>query len=329
MVAVNMIKCLRAFIIILPGILLGETTFAQGYLERSEVQEFIQEMVEEREFDEAHLKSVIDGAVYKQSIIDAISKPAEKVLTWKEYRKIFLTDRRIRQGRKFIQRHQDTLQRAEKLYGVPVHIVAAIIGVETFYGQRMGTYRVLDSLATLAFDYPPRSGFFRQQLEEFLLLSREEQQDEFELMGSYAGAMGFGQFIPSSYRVYAVDFDADGVRDIWTNPVDAIGSVANYLSQHGWQKGQVITTQVSPTSQEGKDLFGNKLKPYTSVGHLTHNGAVRDLQLAADSQVSPLLFKGKKGEEYWLGLYNFYVITRYNHSKLYAMAVYQLGRELM
>jgi membrane-bound lytic murein transglycosylase B len=315
--------------LIFPALLPGVSIFAQSYLERDEVQDFIQEMVVKREFDEAHLKSVIDGAVFKQSIIDAISKPAEKVLTWKQYRKIFLTERRIKSGRKFIQKHQDTLLRAENSYGVPAHIVAAIIGVETFYGQRMGNYRVLDSLATLAFDYPPRASFFRRQLEEFLLLSREEQQDEFDLMGSYAGAMGFGQFIPSSYRVYAVDFDADGVRDIWTNPVDAIGSVANYLSEHGWQKGQPITKMVSPENQEGKDLFGHKLKPYISVGQLTENGALRNIQLDADNKVSPLLFNGGKGEEYWLGLYNFYVITRYNHSKLYAMAVYQLSRELM
>jgi membrane-bound lytic murein transglycosylase B len=324
-----MIKYLKTLVLIFPGLLLAETIFAQSYLERKEVQEFIREMVTKHELDEAHLKSVIDGAVFKQSIIDAISKPAEKVLTWKEYRKIFLTDQRIKHGRRFMREHQGTFLRAEKFYGVPAHIIAAIIGVETFYGQRMGNYRVLDSLATLAFDYPPRASFFRQQLEEFLLLSKEEQQDEFELMGSYAGAMGFGQFIPSSYRAYAVDFDADGIRDIWTNPVDAIGSVANYLSEHRWRKGQTITMVVSPENQAGKDLFGNKLKPYISVGQLTEKGTFQGIQLDNDAQVSPLLFNGGEGEEYWLGLYNFYVITRYNHSKLYAMAVYQLSRELM
>lgn len=324
-----MIKYLKTLVLIFPGLLLAETIFAQSYLERKEVQEFIREMVTKHELDEAHLKSVIDGAVFKQSIIDAISKPAEKVLTWKEYRKIFLTDQRIKHGRRFMREHQGTFLRAEKFYGVPAHIIAAIIGVETFYGQRMGNYRVLDSLATLAFDYPPRASFFRQQLEEFLLLSREEQQDEFELMGSYAGAMGFGQFIPSSYRAYAVDFDADGIRDIWTNPVDAIGSVANYLSEHRWRKGQTITMVVSPENQAGKDLFGNKLKPYISVGQLTEKGTFQGIQLDNDAQVSPLLFNGGEGEEYWLALYNFYVITRYNHSKLYAMAVYQLSRELM
>jgi membrane-bound lytic murein transglycosylase B len=324
-----MIKYLKTLVLIFPGLLLAETIFAQSYLERKEVQEFIREMVTKHELDEAHLKSVIDGAVFKQSIIDAISKPAEKVLTWKEYRKIFLTDQRIKHGRRFMREHQGTFLRAEKFYGVPAHIIAAIIGVETFYGQRMGNYRVLDSLATLAFDYPPRASFFRQQLEEFLLLSKEEQQDEFELMGSYAGAMGFGQFIPSSYRAYAVDFDADGIRDIWTNPVDAIGSVANYLSEHRWRKGQTITMVVSPENQAGKDLFGNKLKPYISVGQLTEKGTFQGIQLDNDAQVSPLLFNGGEGEEYWLALYNFYVITRYNHSKLYAMAVYQLSRELM
>jgi membrane-bound lytic murein transglycosylase B len=324
-----MIKHLQIFVLVLAGWLPVEASHANSYLERSDVQEFIREMVAKSEFDEAHLKSVFDDAVYKQSIIDAISRPAEKVLTWKEYRKIFLTGRRIEAGRKFIQMHRDTLVRAEQVYGVPGHIVAAIIGVETFYGQRMGDYRVLDSLVTLAFDYPPRAGFFRRQLEEFLLLTREEQQDESELKGSYAGAMGFGQFIPSSYRVYAVDFDADGVRDIWTNVVDAIGSVANYLSEHGWQKGEAVTLMVSPKNQEGRALFGDKLKPYISVAQLEKSGAFGDDRLDPDHQVSPLLFNGGKGEEYWLAWYNFYVITRYNHSKLYAMAVYQLSRELL
>lgn len=329
MIANNMIKHPGVAIVILLGSLLCETIFAQSYLKRQEVQEFIQEMVAKRDFNEAHLKAIIDGAVYKQSIIDAISKPAEKVLSWKEYRKIFLTEQRIRHGRTFIQLHQDTFQRAEKLYGVPAPIVAAIIGVETFYGMRMGNYRVLDSLVTLAFDYPPRASFFRQQLEEFLLLAREEQQNEFGLLGSYAGAMGFGQFIPSSYRVYAVDFDADGVRDIWTNPVDAIGSVANYLSEHGWRPGQAVTMMVSPKSQKSKNLFGSKLKPYINMSQLIENGNLLDIQIDAENEVSPLLFNGQQGAEYWLGWYNFYVITRYNHSKLYAMAVYQLSRELM
>lgn len=370
MVIVYIHNKLLISLLVLTGLLLCETTLAENYLERKTVQQFIQKMVTEHNFDEAELTAIIAGVVYKQSIIDAISRPAEKVMTWKDYRKIFLTDKRIESGRDFIQVHQQTFQRAEKEYGVPTSILAAVIGVETFYGQRMGRYRVIDSLFTLAFDYPRRASFFQQQLEEFLLLARDEQQNESELLGSYAGAMGFGQFIPSSYRAYAVDFDADGVRDIWNNPVDAIGSVANYLGKHGWRSEEIITTQVSLQSKstaqqasvqqevglvelmesdssaanssasnspqsnpsQGKkprDLFGTKLKPHLDISELREFGLQVDESVKGAQQVSPLLFNGKDGEEYWLAFYNFYVITRYNHSKLYAMAVYQLSQELM
>jgi membrane-bound lytic murein transglycosylase B len=302
---------------------------AADFSGRPEVDQFIGEMVREHGFDESALEFVFENARYKQSIVDAMTRPAEKTLTWKEYRKIFLTSKRVSEGKKFIQQYRDILSEAEQVYGVPVSVIAAVIGVETYYGQRMGNYRVIDALSTLSFDYPPRSAFFRGQLKEFLILSREENQNELQLLGSYAGAMGYGQFIPSSYRSFAIDFDADGIRDIWANPADAIGSVANYLSEHNWLPDQPVADQLENVSTQAKSLFGGKLKPHVSVEDLNQNGIRVDAKISAGSQVSPLLFQGSEGAEYWLGYDNFYVITRYNHSKLYAMAVYQLSLELM
>jgi membrane-bound lytic murein transglycosylase B len=192
--------------------------------------EFIAEMTREHGFADEQLRDLFKQAERKQAILDAISRPAERVKPWKEYRPIFLTDARIAQGRGFLAReHAKRWQRAEREYGVPAEIIVAIIGVETFYGRNTGSWRVIDALSTLGFDYPPRQPFFRQQLKEFLLLTREEQVDPLTLKGSYAGAMGLPQFMPSSFRAYAVDFDADGRIDIWNNPTDAIGSVAKLL----------------------------------------------------------------------------------------------------
>jgi membrane-bound lytic murein transglycosylase B len=294
---------------------------------RPEVQTFIDEMVEEG-FDQSELKKLFAGAVYKQSIVDAISRPAERVLTWKEYQDIFLTDLRVSRGTEFIHENRDALVRAEKEYGVPALVITSIIGVETMYGRIKGSYRVIDSLSTLAFDYPPRSKFFRQELKHFLRLSREEARDPAEPIGSYAGAMGYGQFISSSFREYAVDFDGDGIKDIWNNKQDAIGSVANYLARHGWRRNELVTLPASTPVNEGRALFNVSLKPSSTVAEMKKVGVTVDANLADETNVSPMLLNGKQGEEYWLGLQNFYAITRYNHSKLYAMAVYQLSERL-
>jgi len=299
------------------------------YSDKAELKQFVNELVVEHGFDEAVLYGIFDQAVYKQTIIDAISRPAEKTLQWKEYRKIFLTNNRIKNGVAFWQTNRVILERAEDTYGVPVSVIVAIIGVETLYGKRMGNYRVLDALTTLAFDYPARSSFFRSELKEFLLLVREEKQDITKLLGSYAGAMGYGQFIPSSYRNYAIDFDDDGIRDIWLNPVDAIGSVANYLKQHGWRKGEPIISRARVSGDQFENLFNKDLMPRMTIKDLIMQGVIPVDRLSEKLEAAPIKLTGKQGSEYWLGLYNFYVITRYNHSKLYAMAVYQLSRELM
>lgn len=298
-----------------------------GYADRPEVDVFIAEMAAEG-FDPEALRSYFAAARYQQSIVDAISKPAERTLNWASYQDIFLTERRVKAGTEFIAANQVAFDRAEAEYGVPVSVVASIIGVETLYGRITGRYRVIDSLSTLAFDYPPRSKFFRSELKEFFRLAKEEGQSPLEPLGSYAGAMGYGQFISSSYRHYAVDFDGDGVRDIWNNQVDAIGSVANYLAQHGWQAGGDITVTATLVGEEPADVFNVSLKPNRSAASLSTEGVIVDAPLDPDMQVSPMRLEGKNGEEYWIGLPNFYVITRYNHSKLYAMAVFQLSERI-
>jgi membrane-bound lytic murein transglycosylase B len=298
-----------------------------NYAEREEVSLFISEMVEEG-FDATALRQEFAAARYQQSIVDAIFRPAEKTLTWDGYQDIFLTERRVRGGVEFIQLHHAAFEAAEAKYGVPIPLIASIIGVETYYGRITGKYRVIDSLSTLAFDYPPRAKFFRSELKEFLRLTREENQSIQAPLGSYAGAMGYGQFISSSYRHYAVDFDGDGRRDIWNNPVDAIGSVANYLARHGWRAGDVVTVPAQLEQETTEEIFNVSLKPNQSISELSKLGVLATLPIEGDQQVSAMRLEGKEGAEYWLGFNNFYVITRYNHSKLYAMAVFQLSEQI-
>lgn len=325
-----MMKCIpRTFFVlaVLPLLVSVEPATAE-YAAREEVREFVHELAQEADFNENELLSLIGQAEYKQSIIDAITRPAEKTLTWAEYQDIFLTERRRREGMEFMMENKDALKAAYDAYGVPPVIVTSIIGVETMYGRIAGSYRVLDALVTLSFDYPPRSAFFRRELKEFILLAREEKQMITDLKGSYAGAMGLGQFIPSSYRRYAIDFDDDGFRDIWNNPTDAIGSVANYLHEHGWRKDGAITLVTDP-GEVPEDLFNESLRPTRTLGELISLGMDNpDEDLPTEEQVAPMRFMGKSGPEHWLGLQNFYVITRYNHSRLYAMAVFQLSESL-
>jgi membrane-bound lytic murein transglycosylase B len=304
------------------------STYAVDYANREEVQAFVKELAARESFNERELLTVFRQAQYKQSIIDAITRPAEKTLTWAKYQDIFLTERRTVSGIKFMEKNRVALQAAYETYGVSPVIITAIIGVETMYGSISGNYRVLDALSTLSFDYPARSKFFTRELGEFILLAREEKKMITEFKGSYAGAMGMGQFIPSSYRAYAVDFDGDGFRDIWNNPTDAIGSVGNYLAKHGWQRDKQVTFKVG-AAKVPADVFNVSLKPSKSIAELRTLGMADDLtDLDPEQDVSPMRLNGKDGEEFWIGLKNFYVITRYNHSKLYAMAVFQLAERL-
>ncbi|MGL4318092.1 MAG: lytic murein transglycosylase B [Pseudomonas sp.] len=292
------------------------------------VAEFVAEMTRDYGFAGEQLAALFNQVERKQAILDAISRPAERVKPWKEYRPIFITEARISKGVTFWNQHAEALARAEKEYGVPAQVIVAIIGVETFYGGNTGSWRVLDALSTLCFDYPPRAEFFCQQLREFLILSREQQVDPLSLKGSYAGAMGLPQFMPGSFRAYAVDFDGDGHIDIWNNPVDAIGSVASYFKRHGWATGEPVVSRAQVKGEQADSGLTVGLDPVKNVGQLRALGWSSADVLRDDVPVTAFRFEGAEGAEYWMGLPNFFVITRYNRSAMYAMAVYQLSGEL-
>ncbi len=294
---------------------------------RTEVVSFIQHMESTHQFTQQQLIELFRQTEIKKSIIEAISRPAE-AKPWYQYRPIFVTDNRASDGAKFMQQHQAALDKAEQQYGVPAEIITAIIGVETRYGRYTGKFRVMDALATLAFEYPKRAPFFRSELEHYLLLTREEKIDPLLIKGSYAGAMGIPQFISSSYRHYAVDFDEDGLRDIWNNTNDAIGSVARYLALHHWQRNEPIATLVQVSGSDYKTLLAKGLKPNTMTTDMSQYGVFTD-DTAKNRLAALLEYETKKGSEYWLGYPNFYSITRYNHSPLYGMAVFQLSQEIL
>jgi len=310
------------------GILVnGQAVFAADY-EGEKIAEFVEEMKRDYGFAGEQVVELLKQAERKQVILDAISRPAERVKPWKEYRPIFITDSRIAQGVDFWRQNEAALSRAEAEYGVPAEVIVAIIGVETFYGRNTGNYRVIDALATLGFDYPPRQPFFRQQLREFLVLAREEQVDPLTLKGSYAGAMGLPQFMPSSFRAYAVDFDDDGHIDIWNNPVDAIGSAANYFKQHGWTAGEPVVARAAISGDAYEQGLTVGLEPVMNAAQMRDLGWQSEAHISDDTAVTAFRLEGAEGDEFWLGLPNFYVITRYNRSVMYAMAVHQLSEEL-
>ncbi len=293
-----------------------------------ELPEFISKMEQTHGFDAQALGTLFSSVEVKQSILKAISRPAEKSKPWYDYRKIFLGQRRINGGVDFWQAHAADLTRAEAEYGVPAEIIVAILGVETRYGGNVGGYRVIDALSTLAFQYPKRSKFFTSELEHFLLLTREEGKSPLLPVGSYAGAMGLAQFMPSSYRHFAIDFDGDNKRDIWENPTDAIGSIANYLAEHGWVRGQSIVHQADATSGVPTAVLEAGLKPSLNRDQVTASGLSLTELPSGEDKVSVIELENTKGPEYWIARKNFYVITRYNHSPMYAMAVTQLGDEI-
>lgn len=317
-------------------------------VQESQVLDFIDEMVEEHGFKQATLVDLFREVKIQQSIITRISRPAES-MTWRQYRPIFITDKRVKAGAAFLREHRVAFERAAKDYGVAPTLVAAVMGVETYYGRIQGQDSVLNSLATLAFRYPPRAGFFRDELKNFLVLACEERVKPFDLddscsatrihnsaispglkitdlKGSYAGAMGYGQFIPSSFRNFAIDYDGDQSRDIWHNPVDAIGSVANYFAEHGWKGDGKVVEQVALNAESAQaDKFANSgLELTRTVAEWKKLGVI---ETSGSGTALAALFRmeGKNGTEYWLGYHDFYVITRYNRSSMYALAVWQLS----
>ncbi|HET7675150.1 MAG TPA: lytic murein transglycosylase B [Gammaproteobacteria bacterium] len=298
-----------------------------GYLARPEVQAFIDKLVNEDHFQRAQLEKLFSSARHSDDVIARITKPAES-LPWYRYRGIFLTDARATGGARFLAAHRAALDRAQKVYGVPPRIVTAIIGVESNYGLIAGRYPVIDALATLGFDYPPRATFFRKELHQYLLLAREQHFDPAKMQGSYAGALGAPQFISSSYRQYAVDFDGDGRSDLWTDWDDIIGSVANYFAENGWQRGGAVAVRATPPAHPAAAKLPDPMKP-TTVGALRTAGFTFADPVADDADaVLVALDDGSGKTEYWVGLHNFVVITRYNRSPLYAMAVYQLSQAI-
>ena len=293
---------------------------------------FVDEMVSEHGFTAAEINQWLAKAQKRQPILDAIARPAEKSKTWKEYRPIFIVPARIANGVTFWNENRTALARAEKEYGVPAEIIVAIIGVETNYGRNMGSWQVIDALTTLAFDYPPRAPFFRSELVNYFILTREQGHNPLEFKGSYAGAMGFGQFMPSSYRNFAVDFSGDGFTDIWNNPTDAIGSVANYFKKHGWQTGKpvVLPARLTRTREQVSvnESFNKVIPPVMSIRDWKKVGMAPTQKISPATPVISIEFDGANGLEYWFGLQNFYTITRYNRSPMYAMAVYDLSRDI-
>ena len=301
---------------------------ARAYGERGEVQDWIEAVVAERSLDRDAVRGLMDGLAPNLEVLELIARPAEKRLEWRDYRPIFMTDERIAAGRAFMAEHAVAFGDAERRYGVPRHVVAAIIGVETFYGRITGRFPVVQALATLGFDYPPRSAFFRSELGEFLGLARLEGWDEQAILGSYAGAMGLPQFISSSYRRYAVDGDGDGVRDLFDSPTDVIASVANYLSENGWRRDGPIAERWWQGVDGAGELVREALQPVIEADTVRRSGFDSpDLRAATASgePVSVMRFAGETGEEWVVGYNNFYAITRYNHSRLYARAVTQLA----
>jgi membrane-bound lytic murein transglycosylase B len=318
-------KFMLVFILLL---FLGGPSAQAVDVDNPDVRNFVDSMVSEHGYDRDTLENVLQQAKVQEAILDAIARPAERTKEWHEYRDIFLTDARVKAGAAFWREHSEALGRISGETGVDVEILVGIIGVETYFGRRTGNYRVLDALVTLAFEYPPRSAFFRSELEQFLLLVREEEMEATDATGSYAGAMGRPQFMPSSYRAYAVDSSADGKRDIWTNWADVIGSVANYFVRHGWRANNQVVAQASLSNQWRGDPPENTLKPEETVTSLSHQGVLFATDLPGDQQSQLLTLIGDDGEEHWVGFHNFFVITRYNRSVMYALAVHQLGQEI-
>jgi len=292
-----------------------------------EIEAFIGEMAEKHHFNPGELRRIFSEVKPQPEVLRAISAPASAV-PWNEYRALFINPTRIADGVKFWDDNAEALSRARQQYGIPEEIIVATIGVETRYGKNTGTHRVLDALTTLAFDYTQRAGFFRRELEQFLLLAREARIDPLSFKGSYAGAMGMPQFIPSVYRRYSVDFDGDGNSNLWKSPADAIGSIANYYKVYGWKPDGPIAVGAKVSGDEFMPLLSQNVKPHTPVAELQKIGVTPEQEVPGENLAS--LFALGEGDEaqYWLALNNFYVIIRYNRSVYYAMSVYELSREI-
>ncbi len=310
------------------SMLIGYEADAMEITKYPVIESIIENLSTKHGYPKSELLQVFSQVQLRPTVVAAIKKPYE-ALPWHRYRQLFVTDTHIRDGMEFWTRHRETLDRAEGKFGVPQHVIVAIIGVETRYGQNMGRYRVLDSLTTLVVQYPRRRAFFSSELEQFLLLTWEEGLDPLKVKGSYAGAMGVPQFIASSYRHYAVDFNGDQRRDLIEQPEDAIGSVANYLHRHHWQAGKPIAGDAIVEKDSVVERYvTEKLKTNSTVARLTKAGISSTIPLNGASQAALVRLESGAKQEYRIVFNNFYVITKYNRSIHYAMAVFELGEEL-
>ncbi len=296
------------------------------YQGREDVAAFVQRIAAETSYTEQELVDLFARVEKQEHLFAKLDRPAEKELQWYQYKGIFIKDRRIDLGVKFWRENRELLAEVSEKTGVPAEIIVAIIGVETFYGIYRGKDPVFDSLVTLAFDYPRRAKFFTVELEQFLLLAKEQGFDPRALRGSYAGAMGMPQFISSSYRNYAIDFDQDGQTNLFDSIPDIAGSVANYFVRHGWQRGGRVARPLKITDGNLADSLEPGVKPNYTWAQLKQNGLGSQFTIGEETPVALVRLEQKDHAEYWVGFQNFYVITRYNHSELYAMAVYQLAK---
>lgn len=295
-----------------------------------ELRGVIEQLEREKVYAPGELDTLFAQVARDENTLKAIARPAEGTKEWKDYRPIFMTEERVQKGLEFWRQYEAEIARAEQTYGVPGEMIVAILGVETKYGGNKGRSRVVDALASLGFDYPPRAPFFRKELREFLVLSKENGLDPLSTYGSYAGAMGYPQFMPSSWRRLAVDFNGDGKRDLINDPVDAIGSIANYFKANGWKTGEPVAARARIVNQDYDSVLNKDLSTNSTLEEIAKKGLVpRDEgQYLAHAPASAIRLQGENGGEFWLGFTNFYVITKYNRSVLYAMAAYQLSQEL-
>lgn len=303
------------------------TTTAEGIQASPQVQAFIDEMVVKHQFNREQLQQLFAKVEYQPRIIQLMQTPHE-AKPWYIYKTTFVTEARAKAGVKFWKEHQQLLEQVEREYGIPASIIVAILGVETYYGPMQGNIRVLDSLATLAFNYPPRAPFFKSELEHFLIMIRDAKVNPEQFVGSYAGAFGKAQFMPSSYRHYAVAFHHTGFSDLVNSDADVIASIANYFKMNGWHVREAIAAPAKVSGANYLALAGQDMKPTRTIAAWKQLGVTANLSLPLSQPAALLKLQQQQGVEYWLGLHNFYVLSRYNPRLNYAMAVYQLSLKI-
>lgn len=292
-----------------------------------QIRDFIEDMVSRHDFDRRELEAVFAQVKILPDVLKLISAPSSAI-SWRNYRERFVNQQRIVGGVNFWRRHAEALAKASQVHGIPEEIIVAIIGIETSYGASTGNYRVIDALTTLAFEFPRRADYFREELAQYFLLAREQNFDVLSIKGSYAGAIGISQFMPGSYRRYAIDFDGDGKVNLSGNVIDAIGSVGNYLKMFGWQKDQPIVLRAQKTSEDFRSVIEPGIEPLHSIDKLQRTGIVPTDSTDGERLAALIVLDNGGQEELWLGLNNFYVITRYNRSTFYAMSVYMLAEAI-